>query len=202
MRGKGKSFTVKRKYGWLLALVLVAATATSAFAIEASKYLNIPNVKQQQTNWCWAGSSLSILNYYRIYTSQCTFVSYVKTGKTAPEVCANDSASTSEAQNGLNYFGVSSSYYSGALSFSSTKTEIAYSRPVYVSIGWLDSNNNIYGGHAVVIDGYYEYTNVGYQELKYMDPWDGTHHTRDYDAFVYTSHDQKWRWGLWNVKRK
>jgi hypothetical protein len=193
---------VKRKYGWLLALLVVAATATSAFAVETSRYLNVPNVQQEQTNWCWAGSSLSILNYNRIYTGQCTFVSYVKTGTTSPETCSNLSASTTEAQKGLNYFGVSSTYYDGALSFSTTKTEIAYSRPIYVSIGWLDSNGNDVGGHAVVIDGYYEWTNVAYQEVTYMDPWDATHHSRDYDSFVYTAGDQRWRWGLRYVQHK
>lgn len=100
----------------------------------------------------------------------------------------------------MEHYGVTSTYYNGALSFSSLKNEIGYNRPIYVSIGWLDQNNNVIGGHAVVMDGYYEYTNYGYEEVRYMDPWDGTRKTMEYDSFAFSSGDQMWRWGLYNIK--
>lgn len=196
-------FSVRRMTSWLLSALLVAAMSTtvSAQLPDEWKYLDVQEVTQANTNWCWAGSSLSILNYYRIYTSQCTFVTYVKTGKTTG-TCDNLQATDAEAQKGLNYFGVSSTSHSGALSWSATRSELDNNRPIYAHIRWLDSDNQDDGGHAVVVDGYYYYPNDAYQEIRYMDPWTGAFKTKTYSGFVRTSYDQYWTSGLRNLIKK
>ncbi len=155
----------------LFFVLFVLLVSTTVFSTINSNYINTPLVTQEETNWCWAASSLSILNYYGIYTSQSQYVTYVKTGTTSPIYDPNVTATVSECENGLDYFGVSSTMYYGSLSFSTVKSEVGTNnRPIFTAIRWLDSNNTVVGGHAVVIDGYYEYTNEDYQEIRYMDP--------------------------------
>jgi len=186
----------------LIALLLISTIGINVFAVISTKNLACPNVKQEKSNWCWAGSSLSILNHFYMYTDQQTFVTYVQTGKTAPINASNIGATDADVLKGLNYFGASGSIFSGALSFSSVQNQLLYNYPIWTHISWLDSTDKITGGHAVVIDKYYSDSIAGDQEITYMDPWDGAHYTMSYSSFVYTAHDQKWTSGISNITKK
>ncbi|WP_270168249.1 papain-like cysteine protease family protein [Paenibacillus sp. SYP-B4298] len=163
--------------------------AAQAFGAGLSGY---PEVKQDKTNWCWAGVSISVLEWYGKSVTQCNFVKKVKgTGS-----CNNDSASVTEAQNGMYEYGVSANYYNGSLSYSTLKTKIDGNMPIYVSWKWNSSADT---GHAVVIYGYNEYTSNGtyYDYVYYMDPWEGVKTFLKYSEFKGgSSYDRTWRWGL------
>lgn len=188
----------------VIALLAAFVMSTEALAIESQKNLNIPNVLQAQSNWCWAANSLAILNYYNIYTGQCTFVSYVKTGTTTPETCDNLGGWRWESQSGLDYFGVSSTQYTGTFSFTTVKSEINNNRPIYAEIAWLGTGDTVTGRHVQTIDGYYENTNLIITDVSYMESLQGQHYSMDYNDFVYVAgpSGRKWEAGLYNFARK
>ncbi|WP_223067805.1 C39 family peptidase [Paenibacillus caui] len=154
----------------------------------AGNIANYPAEKQEQTYWCWAASSVSILSYYGQSVSQCSFVKATKLTTT----CDNESATVREAQTGLAWYSIHTQYYDGSLSWTSLKSQIDATYPIYVSWGWTDGS----GGHAVVIYGYSE----SGQYVNYMDPQYGTKTFKTYTSFVGgSSYDQYWRWGLYEI---
>ena len=71
----------------LLVGLLLFGSVGRVLAYPSEWCLGLPNVHQEQTNWCWAASAVSILGYYGTNVSQCEFVGWCK--GTSP-ICAND----------------------------------------------------------------------------------------------------------------
>ncbi|TVX88264.1 papain-like cysteine protease family protein [Paenibacillus agilis] len=177
---------------WKKMIILISAfctvfTITMVAQVQATNIPSYPAVKQEQSLWCWAGASASILKYYGKHVSQCDIAKAVKGTST----CSDVSASAQETQNGLVQYGISSWMYDGALTYTDVKTQIDNgSRPVYVSWQWSTG-----GGHVVVI---YGYDSVGGNDmLNYMDPLVGRKTSMRYTEFKGgSSYNQTWRWGL------
>ena len=144
--------------------------------------LNVPNIKQQQSNWCWAGTSVSVLNYLGQPTTQQQFVGYVKGG------LYNYPATSREIQNGLNYFGLTSTINRGTLSYDGFRSQINSNKPMITLINWKNGGNI---GHFLVLDGYFKgINNMNY--ITYMDPWYGDHYQHNFESFK--NNDRFW----WN----
>ncbi|MED1803018.1 papain-like cysteine protease family protein [Brevibacillus porteri] len=148
--------------------------------------LGVKNVKQSQTNWCWAATSQSVLDYYNIFSIQDGIVKVVK-GKVV-----NRTATVDEVQEGLREYGLDSSA-TGSLSFSELKSELNADDPVLAGIQYKDG-----GGHMVVIDGYEEDGRSKY--IEYMDPAKGSHVVKSYSSFKDNS-SQEWFESIYNFSK-
>ena len=151
--------------------LLFTLSNTAAFAITTSEAVAIPKVKQAQTNWCWAASSVSILKYYGKSVTQNAFVSKVKGS------AVNKTASDREVLAGLKAYGLTGTLVSDAITYNRIVSQIGTGKPVYAGWTW-----NTSGGHAIVIDGFDGLSaSTGYVE--YMDPADGKCHSLSFYAF-------------------
>ncbi|WP_162165062.1 C39 family peptidase [Paenibacillus graminis] len=167
--------------------VFLFSFVSQAYATNLTGY---PAAAQAKSNWCWAAAGVSILQYYGISVSQCSFYDHVK----GTSGCAtNESETYGTVQAGIHSYGVSSWNHSGALSYSDVKSQIDnLGSPVYVSWKW---NTPTGGGHAVVIYGYDTYG--GNDWIQHMDPGGGIKTSMVYTNFKGgSSYDRTWRWGL------
>lgn len=80
-------------------------------------------------------------------TTQQQFVGYVKGG------LYNYPATSREIQNGLNYFGLTSTINRGTLSYDGFRSQINSNKPMITLINWKNGGNI---GHFLVLDGYFK----------------------------------------------
>ncbi|MGB8956337.1 MAG: papain-like cysteine protease family protein [Tumebacillaceae bacterium] len=156
----------------LIAALTVSVTVVAATPASAAWQIlgSWTNVKQANTNWCWAADDDAILAHYG-YTSptQADIVNYVFNTTTAP----NNPASDSQTQNALYHYGVSTNAFSAPLGFLEIKAQISGdetingNKPILVHWNW--TNQSV--GHAVVAIGWS--TENATNQVRYMDPADG-----------------------------
>ena len=182
---------VKKKIIVFVTFLLILTTLEVKANI-ASKFLAVPNVKQEQSLWCWSASGVSILGYKGKNISQSSYARAVK-GSTA-----NQSATDREVRSGLLNWGVSSTQSTSAISFTEVVNQVNNNRPIYAGLSWYSSGNRT-GGHAVVIRGYV--TESGTNYVSYMDPANGTRYSMAYNDFRGgTSKSRHWDGTLYNVR--
>jgi len=122
---------------------------------------------QQQTQWCWAATSVSVAKYYRSWSTwtQCGMVNAEKGQSTC---CTNGSSDACNQPHVLNAplsrAQVLDHMVSATVTYAELRAEIAAGRPVAWRIGWSGG-----GGHFAVIEGY----RVGSQWVAVDDPWYG-----------------------------
>jgi hypothetical protein len=183
----------------LLALLLVH-TAEGSDAM-----LGFNQKAQEHSEWCWAGSSQSVLEYYGAILDQCTIANFAS-GKTTcctpsgfsdhdgdlnycncPNNMWGSSAwgvSNGSSQGVLAHWGVNSNVVYSYLSQTTVVNEINAGRPFLMRFGW-------YGGGGHALDGF-GYDNDG-QYLHYMDPWPGHGYTLSLYSWVVSAyHDHDW----------
>jgi hypothetical protein len=173
---------------------------------EGSDKMLVFNQKaQEHSEWCWAGSSQSVLEYYGTTLAQCTIANFAS-GKTT---CCTPSG-FSDHDDDLNYcnywnymwgsspwgiangslqgilthWGVNSNTVSTYLSQTTCVNEITAGRPFVMRFGW-------YGGGGHFLDGFGHDNNGQY--LHYMDPWPGNGYTLSLYSWVVSAyHDHDW----------
>lgn len=178
-------------------LILGAAfilAVPSAFA--QWKTLSVPLVTQEHSQWCWAGSSKAVLNYYSKTPSQCQIVNWAyglnyACGNTTFNWNSNANqpnsmyGSSGSVQNILSHWGVPNNAYSVASSWNSVVSDINANRPFVIRYGWTNG-----GGHIMVGTGYETYNGTNYVYI--MNPWPGEGNTyRTYSSAVSAS-DHRW----------
>lgn len=143
-----------------------------------AQVLNVPQVIQEQSEWCWAGVTKSVLSYYGYSKSQCDIAEYARQVITwhnfgTTSCCTNPSVGcnywnynwgySGSIQDILIHFGNIENYgYADALSLSQISTEVTAGRPFIIRWGWYSG-----GGHFVVGHG------LNGNNVNYMDPWYG-----------------------------
>ncbi|MFD8500313.1 papain-like cysteine protease family protein [Amycolatopsis sp. NPDC059657] len=159
----------------LLSLGLFAPPANAG--VEAAVTVPISQLVQEQNQWCWAASGLTIARSlgYGASTSQNTFCAYSR-GYQPGTPCPNQAGQLSWVQRGYQALGLRPGTVTQALSFTSVRTEIDAKRPIETGIYWTAG-----GGHAQVIYGYDSTT----QQLYYGDPWPSS---QRYSAMSYNSY--------------
>ena len=152
------------------------------FSDTQADLLAVPEVEQEESQWCWAGVSQSILRYYGNAVTQCEIAEYARSSR--PEYygtvdCCVDSTQGCNQPNGMtgpgtiediliHFGGIDSQFVSGVLSSDDCATEIANYLPFNIRWGWTSG-----GGHFVVGHGI-ELSDVGGDHtFYYMDPWYG-----------------------------
>ncbi|MGG5207716.1 T9SS type A sorting domain-containing protein [Chryseobacterium sp. MIQD13] len=148
------------------------------FAIGKAQVLSVPQIIQEQDQWCWAASSKTILDYYGFPKLQCEIAEYTRTTATfhnfgSTKCCVSTTAGcnywnylsgySGSIQNILSNFGsITTSSSNSSLTLSQINTEIANKRPFVIRWGWATG-----GGHFVVGHG------VSGNNVYYMNPWFG-----------------------------
>ena len=141
-----------------------------------AQILLVPEIEQEQNQWCWAGVSKCVLDYYGDTVQQCEIAEYTRNVATfnnfgtvnccvSPNHGCNywnynwgNSGSIEDIL--LNFGGITTTNLGSVLSQSQWQSEVANNTPFIIRIGW---NNG--GGHFVV-----GYGKVG-SDYYTMDPW-------------------------------
>ena len=165
----------------LMCLVIFQAVPSMAMIVP------LQMVQQQQTNWCWAGSTSAIESFYSRSNSQCEMANYLLTrlygylpdnccryaplslpNTNPPHLCNQGNyLLTSERVGNVqeimnNNYTTPNSGVASSLSQADVQTEIYAGRPFEMRWDWLPWGS---GAHALV--GYGLTGNM----MNYMDPW-------------------------------
>jgi len=145
-------------------------------APRAATTLSISQLVQEQNQWCWAASGLTIARFlgYGSNVSQNTFCDYSR-GYPAGSQCPNQPGELTYVQRGYQALGLRPGTVTSALSFASVQSEIGARRPIETGIYWTAG-----GGHAQVIYGY-DTSGLVY----YGDPWPSS---QRYSAMAHSSY--------------
>lgn len=139
-----------------------------------AQVLNVGENIQEQSNWCWAATSKTILDYYGIKKNQCEITEYARqviiwTNLGSANCCDNPTLGCNNTNNlrgtsgniedFLTHFRVRNYIKAAALSLNASNSEINVGRPFTAGWRWYSG-----GGHFVVVYGV-----VG-NDLYYMNP--------------------------------
>lgn len=152
----------------LLAPTPLAGIAPTA-VVDVEKQLAYTQQQQQQSNWCWAATAVSVYAFYGRTLSQCELVGAFYGGKSGTKCCdtpcsssCNQTLETAKAFRQLSILaGVD-----GPINFSRVKRQIDNNRPISCGVFWTLGG----GGHAVVIDGYTEISSPVIEMVYVQDP--------------------------------
>ncbi len=161
------------------------------FNIGNSQVLNFTAQIQEQDQWCWAGVTKSILEYYGENSTQCQIADYARSVISwhdfgSVDCCLDPSqgcnywnynwGNAGSIQDILVHFGNIQNYgYGNKLSLNQINTEITAHRPFVIRWGWVAG-----GGHFLVG---YGISNTN--SIHYMNPWFGEGlHISTYDWMV------------------
>ena len=118
-------------------------------------------IKQEQTQWCWAGAAEMIFRYHSKNVRQCELANRafnVNDCCTAPSSShCNRPLSDPNINRLFGAYGLSLSYDFGTVSYRKLRSEIDSRRPVQVGYRWTKG-----GGHVAVIRGWGKDDNGGY----------------------------------------
>jgi hypothetical protein len=185
---------MKNRFLQSLAGLAFVLAAPSVFA--QGRTLNIPLVVQEHSQWCWAGSSKAVLNYYAKTPSQCQIVNWAYGLNYA---CGNTSfnwnsganqpnsmyGTAGSVQNILKHWGVPNNAYAVASSWNTVVNDISANRPFVIRYGWTGG-----GGHIMVGIGY-DVAN-GSNHITIMNPWPGEGITYQTFASAVSAPDHNW----------
>jgi Papain-like cysteine protease AvrRpt2 len=131
--------------------------------------LNFAMQHQEQTEWCWAATSVSVAAHYepRSRWSQCRMVNAEKGLETCCREGAGESCNQPNVLDGpLRRAEVLDHKEAAPASFEAVRGEIDAGRPLAWRIGWEGG-----GGHFAVIEGYQRF---GEPWVAVEDPWWGS----------------------------
>jgi hypothetical protein len=151
-------------------------------AIRETRVLDLAMMRQEQTNWCWAGVSVSIAAFYDASTTwtQCELVN-AELGRT--DCCGGGGSGACNRPWTLNApltrVGHLRSRRNGSLSFHDVVSEINAGDPLCCRTEWIGGS-----GHFVALRGYSEAPAGSGEEdfVSVSDPWDGDSEA-SYEAF-------------------
>jgi hypothetical protein len=182
---------------FILITFLSAIFGISQISAAEDVLLGVPETAQEHSQWCWAGSSKAVLDYYGSSVKQCDIANWAW-GKN--DCCSsaafkwssecnqpNNMFPTSDfhgsLQDILDHWGVASTLLYTSLPQPDFIAQIDSGRPFVMRFGWTGG-----GGHF--LDGY------GYHEsgmyMDYMDPWPGNGYTRSLYSWVVSADDHDW----------
>ncbi|MCX6283604.1 MAG: hypothetical protein NTW31_05145, partial [Bacteroidetes bacterium] len=140
--------------------------------------LNVPEIIQEQNQWCWAGVSACALDYYCTPTAQCTIAEYTRTVATwynfgSTDCCVNPNLGCNYWNYNWGYPGsiqdilvhfdnISNNGVGSYLSLAEITSNIQLNRVFIIRWGWTAG-----GGHFVVGHG------ISGNNIYYMNPWYG-----------------------------
>lgn len=166
---------MKRKFVCLIIVVLMTCLLIPLPA-NALCMLNVPQITQLNSNWCWAACALMTgkFLYPNTMQSQASTVAYIKGSSSN-----NDPGSIFETADAVFYVTNGTYYYVTTLliplNFNQIKTSINNSYPVIALV------RNSGSGHYYVIRGYDTYPS---NMVHLIDPWTGNPVSVNWNNFV------------------
>ncbi len=162
-------------------------------ADSANMVLNVPEIVQEHSDWCWAASSSSVLEYYGTGVVQCDIANWALQKN---DCCGNTTFAWSYSCNKQNYmygfpgsvqeilshWDVSSSGTT-ALSQTASVSEINAGRPFVIRFERTSGLGHFLVGYGYEQDGQY---------IWYMDPWPGYGYTKSLYTWVLSASDHTW----------
>ena len=150
---------MKRKINLLLAVIILVCTVFRPLAQAAT--VAVPYHSQEHTQWCWAGVSQMVLQYFGTSKTQTEIATYgIQNAVNNWNYLTGSYAATATDpwRNGIdkilqNFGQINSTSFSRALSTTELDTEFTGSRPVIARLGWYDRAGHASGGHFVVVKG-------------------------------------------------
>lgn len=120
------------------------------------KIINVPQIIQEQSNWCWAACAEMVIRYYNEPgTQQCEFANELFN---RTECCSvpsspnrNRPCETRDISNLYSRKHIHSKFVEDAVPFSQLQSEIDADRPVEVVYFWRDWEKP---GHSVIVRGW------------------------------------------------
>ncbi len=180
----------------LLGLFVLFTLFGTAANLYADVTLSVPEVFQEYSDWCWAGSTQAALYHYGYYPSQCEIANY--TWNTS-RCCAGGSSFYARVKgcNKANWFsgtdgsveGILNNWNVGTFASETTLTwavcvqELDNGQPFMMRFGWTGGGGHFLVGYGYISSGSY---------LKYMDPWPGEGYTTSLYTYVVSSPDHDW----------
>ena len=166
-----------------------------------AQILSVPLVAQEQSNWCWAGCSKCILNYYGNTLSQCTIADYTRRTITwgsmgTTDCCTNphlgcDSTNYEAGHAGsiqdilLHFSHIQSIEQVGPLTQTQITSLIGSNKLFVAFWSWYSG-----GGHFVVGNGL-----VG-SNVYFMNPWPGEGHSIATYSHMVNDGNHRWDYSL------
>lgn len=165
-----------RKKLVITGLILLTALIFFRWGVQGD-VLHVPECIQEASNWCWAGSTASVLGYYGRFVAQCVMANYARLHSTAidygsKDCCLDpypdcnkgnfDHGGEGSVQSIMEHWGVESEPTNAPLMLVEVKAEVKAARPFLINWDW-DSG----GGHLLVGHG------LEGEKLYVMDPWIG-----------------------------
>ena len=174
-----------------LALLLLISTLSFLYPQSGSgTVLDVPEVFQEHDQWCWAGVSQPILQYYGTVLTQTNIAAYGTSGYNTWNYLYGSDTVAPYYRKGinliLNHFGaISTASNNTYLSQSTVQTEIDAGRPFVIRWGWYSG-----GGHFLVGRG------IETNTIHYMDPWPGEGYLSATYSWVVDDGTHKWTHSL------
>jgi hypothetical protein len=163
-----------------------------------AQVLNVSRITQSQNQWCWAGVSACVLEFYGKKVSQCEIAEFTRTHEqftdisfgstnccTSPASCNNwnyNWGGPGSIEDILSHFaGITSSNVGSFISLTEITTLIEANRPFIIRWGWTAG-----GGHFIVGHG------INGQNISYMNPWPGEGKKIGTYDWIKTAADHTW----------
>ncbi|QXJ21123.1 hypothetical protein AGRA3207_001947 [Actinomadura graeca] len=182
MRTPNRPARTRRRFAAGVAAV-AAATFTVSSGVASAGILQIDQEVQEQDQWCWAASGLTIAKFHgKGNVSQNDFCNLARNAPVGSD-CPNEGGELEWDQVAFRALGLSAGQVTGAMAYKSVATEIDAKRPIETGIYWTAG-----GGHAQVIYGYQG------QTLSYGDPWPYSPRYGEMSHSSYTRNGE-FRWG-------
>jgi len=165
-----------------------------------AQILGVTEIFQEQTQWCWAGCSEALIEYYGLPINQCTIANWTREqdnwgiadccqpADASGSICNQPNymyGSAGSLQNILINWGVANDSYGRALTEEEIQTGLGLDLAFVIRWGWIGG-----GGHFLVgrgIDG---------STIYYMDPWPGNGYNSATYGWVVSSDDHEWTHSL------
>ncbi len=159
--------------------VLFTGILTGTCFLSPGQVLNVSNTEQQHDQWCWAGSTKCVLDYYGFSTpQQCDIAEYVRTTATfhnfgSTDCCVNalqgcnywnyNYGAAGSMQDILVHFGnIQNTGIATSLTQAEITTQIQQNKLFIIRWGWSGG-----GGHFIVGHG------INGNNIYFMNPWFG-----------------------------
>jgi hypothetical protein len=163
--------------------------------ISIGQVLDVPEVIQEQDQWCWAAVSSCVLNYYGAPISQCAIADFARTHATWHDFgsvsCCEDPKKKcnywnynygypGSIQTILKEWGIENYGTGTSLTIATIKTELGAGRPFIIR--WATQS----GGHFIVGHGIADST------IYIMDPWFGEGYKIENYKWVLSHNGDTW----------